>query len=357
MNNFKSTYPAVDYVKFLCAVLIVGNHTNPFIFNFWLDKGFGLVTRLALPYFFIASSYFLFRKMDFDNPGNFNVRPYIIRLLLVYGIWSLAYLPIKVYSWINVGIGINEIFVEYIKDILFLGTYKHLWFMPALILGIIAVYTALKYCKINEIFAVSIVMMFLLTMFTTYLPVVEKIFDWNQSSIINTALRGIESFNIGVTTNRMGFLYGFPYIALGALFAFQRKKITVNSRIEKWILFFVVSMIGLAIEGLIATYVVGSRSTIIWLTQVPATASLFVISLISKKFIESTLSILLRKISILIYFSHFLFVELFEKLFVQISDKFIFHPILFISVLIASVVFSLGVIKLSVKCEKLNLLY
>jgi hypothetical protein len=37
---------AIDILKFVMAILVVGIHTEPFGFNIWLDWGFGLVTRV-----------------------------------------------------------------------------------------------------------------------------------------------------------------------------------------------------------------------------------------------------------------------------------------------------------------------
>ena len=45
----------IDIAKLFMAVLVIGIHTEPFSFNFWLDKGFGIVTRLCVPFFFVSS--------------------------------------------------------------------------------------------------------------------------------------------------------------------------------------------------------------------------------------------------------------------------------------------------------------
>lgn len=48
----RQSYIGVDIVKFICAILVIGIHTQPFEFNFILDKGYGMISRLAVPFFF-----------------------------------------------------------------------------------------------------------------------------------------------------------------------------------------------------------------------------------------------------------------------------------------------------------------
>ena len=54
-NNCKNSNVAIDIVKLIFAYLVVAIHTEPFGFSFWLDKGFGIITRLCVPFFFVAS--------------------------------------------------------------------------------------------------------------------------------------------------------------------------------------------------------------------------------------------------------------------------------------------------------------
>ena len=55
-------YDSVDIVKFVFSILVIGIHTSPFSFNIWLDRGFGIVTRLCVPFFFTTSAFFLFKN-------------------------------------------------------------------------------------------------------------------------------------------------------------------------------------------------------------------------------------------------------------------------------------------------------
>ena len=79
------TNAAVDIFKFIMALLVVGIHTEPFSFNPWLDRGFGMLTRLCVPFFFMTSAYFYW----INEKGALK---YLKRLLILYLVWSVIYI-------------------------------------------------------------------------------------------------------------------------------------------------------------------------------------------------------------------------------------------------------------------------
>ena len=93
-------YPAVDIAKLFCAVLIVMIHVPPFgsanatplaqTGNFFTRFYLG---RIAVPFFFISAGFFLFRKTDPRNYDPAPCRRYVLRILRLYGIWTVLYLP------------------------------------------------------------------------------------------------------------------------------------------------------------------------------------------------------------------------------------------------------------------------
>ena len=83
----KKQYAAVDVFKFLCALLVILIHTKPFENHFWLDAGVGLITRFAVPYFFMSSAVFLFKKIDKSKHPYKDYGKYFLRLLRFYAIW------------------------------------------------------------------------------------------------------------------------------------------------------------------------------------------------------------------------------------------------------------------------------
>ncbi len=66
--NSPKNKATIDIVKLIMAFLVVDIHTEPFGGIFWLDKGFGIITRMCVPFFSwpVATS-FSARKVILSN--------------------------------------------------------------------------------------------------------------------------------------------------------------------------------------------------------------------------------------------------------------------------------------------------
>lgn len=93
--------------------------------------------RLATPVFFIISGYFLNDK--YHNVHSFF--KYIYRLLLLYLVWTLVYMPyalkMKCYAW-----DFNSLLYAFIH-----GTFIQLWYFPALLFASITMFLLLRIIK------------------------------------------------------------------------------------------------------------------------------------------------------------------------------------------------------------------
>ena len=103
-------------------------HTGPLSsvspsWDFWLTR---VLARTAVPFFFMVSGYFLAQN-EWKNTGRF-----LKKAILVYLAAITLYLPLNLY---NGGYGP----LEWAKKLLFDGTLYHLWYFPALILGVFLV--------------------------------------------------------------------------------------------------------------------------------------------------------------------------------------------------------------------------
>ncbi|MCQ4087637.1 acyltransferase family protein [Saccharibacillus sp. JS10] len=130
-----------DWLKFMAALLVIANHTSP-LASISPQADFliaGLISRVAVPIFFIGSGFFLFRKFV-DNeaaPNRSIVIRYTNKIALLYGFSILLYLPLNVYKG-DFAKGFD--FVAFLRDLLLDGTFYHLWFFPALWMGIWLIY-------------------------------------------------------------------------------------------------------------------------------------------------------------------------------------------------------------------------
>lgn len=188
-----STNIVIDITKFLMAILVIGIHTAPFGFNYWLDKGFGIFTRLCVPFFFVSSGYFFFKK------ESRNERKYLWRLLVLLIIWSLIYLPFDLYRLKEMSLW------QVAKYYLWNGPEHALWYLSGSMVGFIVLWSLLRFFRPKSILVIAVVVLLCGCALSTYIPLTEKVFD-----------NDIDGINC-----RNGLFYAFPYMTLGMIIARQ----------------------------------------------------------------------------------------------------------------------------------------
>ena len=112
-------FPALDDFRWIAVILVVANHTRsaegPFL---WLLT---VLRRVAVPYFLMVSGYFLGRD-GWRSTGRF-----LKRTALLYGVGILLYLPLNWYA--------GQLSPDFPRQVVFDGSFYHLWYLPALLLG------------------------------------------------------------------------------------------------------------------------------------------------------------------------------------------------------------------------------
>ena len=122
----KQTGPALDSFRLIAALLVIAVHTSPLApwseaADFWLTR---VLARVAVPFFMMVSGYFL-QKSGWRREKA--VR-FLKRTGLLYLGSVLLYLPLNVYAGLPpLGVGIRRLLFE--------GTFYHLWYLPAVLLG------------------------------------------------------------------------------------------------------------------------------------------------------------------------------------------------------------------------------
>lgn len=96
----KKNYYGIDLLKFIMAVCVVAIHTQPLysVQSIVVQRLFDTITSLAVPYFFSVSGFLLFSKIDADISCRKNMevcKRYLSRVLSLYVIWNIIYLPIS----------------------------------------------------------------------------------------------------------------------------------------------------------------------------------------------------------------------------------------------------------------------
>lgn len=124
----------IDDFRFLAALFVVAIHTAPFadsipLLSYTITNVIG---RFAVPFFFVLSGYFLFKKMRTSKQPDAYVKTQS-SLIKTYLLTMIIYIPVWIY--LN---GVNV--TQFVFDVFINGVHYHLWYFPALILGIAIVY-------------------------------------------------------------------------------------------------------------------------------------------------------------------------------------------------------------------------
>ena len=197
-NNYsttkKSHNAAIDIAKLILAFLVIGIHTEPFGFSFLLDKGFAVLTRICVPFFFVTSSFFVFSKRN--DPIK-----YITRLLILYCVWSFIYLPFDL-STLKQTSTWDTLLLFYWN-----GNNHALWYLWGSIIGFLITYLLSKHLKPNTILIIGIIFLTIGCIKSTYATMLERIFSIHISDPLGS---------------RNGLFYAFPYYSLGLFIAKKR---------------------------------------------------------------------------------------------------------------------------------------
>lgn len=300
--NKRNEYKGIDLAKFICSLFVIAIHVPPLGFHSPINNYIsGYIARLAVPFFFITSSYFLYDKyLKTPDSRNSIIKNYLARIVKLYFIWSVIYLPISVVQIYKLNGGFDvEVVFGYFRQVLFVGSFVHLWYLVALIVSVILFSLMLRLFKkhISYIYILCTLLYGIGLLGQGY----SLDYDSHIPRTLNQALTSCISIydNIFETT-RNGVFEAPIFIAIGYYFA--KNKITSKNKLL--MLIFILLLIAMYCEIHIITdsFI---KSYDYYILLVPSSACLFLISLNAKLSISTDLSLLMRKMSSIIFFSHY----------------------------------------------------
>lgn len=134
----------IDRFRIFAAALVVAIHTSPFgtysaEADFFLTRVLG---RIAVPFFFMITGHFVVSR--FPAAGIGRAFRYVKKIALLYSAAIFLYLPIGIYAGQYHGLNVLDI----LRLLLFDGTFYHLWYFPACMVGVLLVYgLCVLFCK------------------------------------------------------------------------------------------------------------------------------------------------------------------------------------------------------------------
>jgi len=314
----------VDIAKFVGAILVVAIHTHPLRYGSTLDYYFNCLCRIAVPFFFVSTSYFFYS-------GGGNIEKYVKRMLILYTLWFIIELPltIKVFFYdTDYSFKLNLLY--FIRGLFVNNTFFASWFLTASVESMILVYLLRNHRVLSYIVAITCFVTAL--MWSMWYGIISKTDFCNYFDLFGRAFMPANSFIIAV-----------PYILIGKHIA-ENKSINIPT-IFLWI--FV--LLGL-IEIHLCRKTFNKPIDDVYISLIPITATLFVYL----KNLKSTnnpqiqkLSNFMRKSSILIYLLHCIFIYLLTQTELLKRMGLFMPSSMFVVVLILSFLTSFVIIYLS----------
>lgn len=182
----------LDLFRPAAALLVVAIHTSPLASfsdsaDFFLTR---ILARIAVPFFFMVTGHFILSELFADKgcqktagqklfPAR--LKKYLLRLSLLYGAAILLYLPLGIYAGHYEGLT----FGKALRMLLFDGTFYHLWYFPACILGILLVRLFSRFWGLKGVTILSALLYFVGLLGDSYFGLTEKI------PVLNTLYNGM----------------------------------------------------------------------------------------------------------------------------------------------------------------------
>lgn len=162
-NRKPSIVLSADISKFILSIMVVAIHVSPVSPN--LRTYLLPLLRIAVPLFFMISSYFLFLKLSRAEDGKRVLINYITRTVKLYLFWYIVlFVPTLIYrsdtyqAWFAEGVVPG--LLHYILSILFSSTFKVSWYLSASIVGAVGLYYL---DKVNHTLSLFISIIFYIT--------------------------------------------------------------------------------------------------------------------------------------------------------------------------------------------------
>lgn len=292
-------YKGIDVFKFIMALFVVVLHTQPLYgINSWMNfLTAAVISRMAVPFFFTASGFLLQKQVSVNETGAREVLGrYIRKIIGVYCIWTVIYMPIIIYDKIlSSDDALNRSILMVLRDFVFVGSYAHLWYLPAAAVGIIVVYTLKKYVGERGT-AVILLGLFLAGLLTqSYFGLLT--YAVGPGSILWKMMKAVKKVMV---TCRNGVFFGSIFIYMGTWMAksdFTLKKYKAVIGLAVSILLFYMEAAWLRTVGFV-------REEDMYLMLLP---SVFFLTVLAVQTSVNGETVFLRRMSMNIYYVHILF--------------------------------------------------
>jgi len=278
----------LDTYRLIASLLIIAIHVYPFLtVNKNLEFIFThIFCRIGVPFFLMLTGNFILPK-SLENIDN--LKNYIKKIITIYIISIIIYIPINVYT----GVLKNTNIINILKMILIDGTMYHLWYFPALILGLWITYFLIKKLKNKSCIIILITLFIIGLLGDSYYGLTENI---KYLKIIYEYIFKIFNY----TRN------GLFYVPIFLYEGYSLKKQNKNNNNKKNIIISLTFLTLMIIEGIILHHYELQKHDSMYIFLIPLMYYIFK-TLINNNYGKKEN---LRKISTILYIMHPFFIVL-----------------------------------------------
>ena len=248
-------YGGLDAFKLIAALLVICIHTSP-LTTFSVNADFFLtriVARIAVPFFLMVSGFFVLPQYLFEKNGD--TRPlirFLKKAVLLYAMAIVIYLPVNLYAGQFKGLDAADI----LRMILFDGTFYHLWYLPAVILGVLIVFLLSRKLPFQAVMVVSLLLYSIGLMGDSYFGVISGV------PVLSTVYNAM--FHMFSHT-RNGLFYAPIFLAIGAWLGHSPRTCSVKISAAG----FALSMVLMTVEGFSLHHLGWQRHDSMYLALLP----------------------------------------------------------------------------------------
>lgn len=230
--------PIIEYMKLLCAFLVVAIHVSPLqsineTADFILTR---IVARIAVPFFFMVSGYFVLSGCKKHNE---RILRFLKKTAILYLVATMLYVPVNIYAGNFKNISLGQV----CRDIFLDGTFYHLWYLPAVMLGMVICMVLIRVFGEKAAFVITLILYVFGLIGDSYygltkmIPLLKKVYD--------------RIFELSSYT-RNGLFFAPVFLMLGCLIARTNERKEENSQfitgMEAAIFFLLMALEGLLLH-------------------------------------------------------------------------------------------------------------
>lgn len=300
------------------------------------------IARIAVPFFFVSSGFFLFRKSSISDFTFENSKKYILRIARLYIVWTLLYTPRIIGEIVNSQFGILYGCLDFVRRFFLTGKIgTHLWYLHSLIVAVFIVSVLLHFKTKKEFILLLAIGMYIIGLFSQpWISFIEPL--QSRFPLLWQIMKSVFCV-VGSTPN--GFFEGFLFVTIGMFLAHCKIMATAWQSLVA----FIISMFLMIGEFILLNRINGTTTPYdVCIMLVPTVSFLFYFAK-SLNIRNNSRYKTLRIVSSLVYYSH-IWVRGMIHIGVNLIDEELSRTcIMFLLTVVSSLLFSYIIYKLSLK--------